>query len=247
MRYMALILITSVLFAVDPPAEKPLPAEIQKALDSRESAAVKTKAAYDAAIAKINTDAIKAMEKAVTNRTKAGDLEGAMAGKKLMDGWMAELAQMGESPAIEGRALARLALVLEGKKALVGRESTLTISPFPESDFTFTKTNSGPAIVATNAYLQFAVKPDVRWAVSGKNCRIVVRSSGDCSLQYDGETSAYIACNSKSSSREEAIFVTTFDVASTKWSGRQNANGDFRLVVQPGFELYSLEVFSSAP
>lgn len=87
MRHIILLVLIISVWSAEPPVGKPLPSEVQKVLDSRESAAAKAKDAYDVAIAKVNTEAIKAMEKAVSNRTKAGDLEGAMAGKKIMDGW----------------------------------------------------------------------------------------------------------------------------------------------------------------
>lgn len=89
MRLLILFAMTVSCWSVEPDQPK-LPPEVQRAFDSREAAAAKAQATFDSTMAKVNADAIKAMEKAVSARTKSGDLEGAMAGKKLMDGWKVE-------------------------------------------------------------------------------------------------------------------------------------------------------------
>lgn len=106
MRTIILLLLVTVAFAVDSPTEKPLPADLQKELDARDAEIARAQSAFDAAVAKANATAAKKMDALMKTKTKAGDLEGAMAAKALLDKWSAE------SPNLLGEKTSELASIV---------------------------------------------------------------------------------------------------------------------------------------
>lgn len=89
------ILSLSALFAADPPK---LPPEVAKIVEAREAEVAKATKAYDeavvklalardAAVLKANAAGVKALGPVVTKLTKSGDLQGALAGQKVVEGW----------------------------------------------------------------------------------------------------------------------------------------------------------------
>lgn len=81
MQTIVLLLLVTVAFTADASTEKPLAADIQKELDARDAEIARAQSAFDAAVAKANATASKKMDALMKAKTKAGDLEGAMAAK----------------------------------------------------------------------------------------------------------------------------------------------------------------------
>lgn len=219
-----LLLCGSVAYAADPP----LPPEAQKVLDDLEQA-----------VAKLRAKAAADLQKVVDKETKAGHLEPALAVKKAADGLKAKADVGGKN------ALASLVFGVDGKNIVVVKDSRIKPVTFPECNFTVSKVDDDPSVVAMNNYLQFSLKPEVRKFIAGHPCKIVVRSSADCVLQYDTELNPYLPCPEKSVSNDGSVIVSEFAIPKASFGGRENADGDFRFVVSNGCKVYSLEIVKS--
>lgn len=83
---MRFILLCFVVIAAAHAVDPPLPADVQKTLDEHAKAVEVAKKAYDAAVAKADTDATKKLQGALIAATKKGDLDTANAIKGKLDG-----------------------------------------------------------------------------------------------------------------------------------------------------------------
>lgn len=238
MRYffISVFVFSSVAWAADP--SPTLPAEAAKVIATHDKALAAAKAAYDAAVARADATAVKALDPIVVKLTRAGDLKGATAAMALRD----ELAAKDRPQPVANQANGiSLVLVDDGKQVITAKDTPILLITRFDSGFTLAKSTAGLAVVASNAYLQFGLVPAARTALKGHACKIVVRSSIPCTLQYDAESAAYLNCPDKKMSKDGDVVVTEFSIPKATFAGQQAEGGDFRFVIPTG-KIFSLRI-----
>lgn len=163
MRYFLLLLIASFAFAGDPPAEKPLPPDVQKIVDAQVKAEGAAKAVYNETVAKATFAAAKQLDAVVKEKTKKGDLEGALAAKAILDKWNGDAtALLGEiKPVVT--VLAAKTLNWKGKYAVQLKPDGTAVNQWGEP-WTWKMVSDNVVVTVVNAggSKDYTFKPDTK-------------------------------------------------------------------------------------